>query len=227
MDLDCAGIFPRRSLLLLQNDEHQCSWPGLSSSGAKPWFTIPLDLKTEQCNFAILLPAPDSAVYRRISCFWSGYCSLSPTGESSTPFAESLHGVFAESNASFAPLDDRAGHNIWCFVRSAGISNDLRPEDPGQRIKIPHEDGSYEIPERGTCFQGTPQTKPEIYVMVWPKSFYRISVTRPGMVYLLLWWSKVRMPPDDSLDTRLARGYDESTRQGKPAYFGWPAVCWQ
>lgn len=140
-------------------------------------------------------------------------------GDNTTPFDEpnpvtgksfpvNLHG--------FSPLDDRPGFAHYDDRRAAGNSNDLR----GKILRIHvNDDGTYSIPEGNLFPKGTPNTRPEIYVM-GDRNPYRISVDKhTGNLY----WGEVG--PDagnDSLETRGPRGYDEVNQARKAGNFGWP-----
>ncbi len=140
-------------------------------------------------------------------------------GDNTTPFDEkdprtgkayplNLHG--------FSPLDDRPGFEHYDDRRAAGNSNDLR----GKILRIHvNEDGSYRIPKGNLFPEGTPKTRPEIYVM-GDRNPYRISVDKhTGYLY----WGEVG--PDagnDSLETRGPRGYDEINQARQAGNFGWP-----
>jgi cytochrome c len=134
------------------------------------------------------------------------------TGDNSTPFDQP--GKYA--NHGFAPLDDRPGFEQYDARRSSGNTNDLRGKI--LRIKI-NKDGSYDIPEGNLFPKGTPNTRPEIYVM-GNRNPYRISADKKNGY---LYWGEVG--PDagnDSLDARGPRGYDELNQAKKAGYFGWP-----
>lgn len=140
-------------------------------------------------------------------------------GDNTTPFDEkdpqtgksypyNLHG--------YSPLDDRPGFEHYDDRRAAGNSNDLR----GKILRIHvNEDGSYSIPKGNLFPEGTPKTRPEIYVM-GDRNPYRISVDKhTGYLY----WGEVG--PDaskDSLETRGPKGYDEINQARKAGNFGWP-----
>jgi len=134
------------------------------------------------------------------------------TGDNSTPFDQPT----TFQNNGFAPLDDRPGFQQYDARRTAGNSNDLRGKI--LRIKI-NEDGSYSIPEGNLFPKGTPNARPEIYVM-GNRNPYRIAVDKKkGYLY----WGEVG--PDaaaDSTDSRGPRGYDELNQAKKAGYFGWP-----
>ncbi|GAA4327880.1 hypothetical protein GCM10023149_31600 [Mucilaginibacter gynuensis] len=134
-------------------------------------------------------------------------------GDNSTPFDEPNQKY---PSHSFGPMDDRPGHQQYDARRSAGNTNDLRGKI--LRIKI-NADGTYSIPEGNLFPQGTPKTRPEIYVM-GNRNPYRISVDKKtGFLY----WGEVG--PDanvDSIGTRGPRGYDEVNQARKAGNFGWP-----
>ncbi len=134
------------------------------------------------------------------------------TGDNSTPFDQPTK----FQNHGFAPLDQRPGFEQYDARRTSGNSNDLRGKI--LRIKL-NEDGSYSIPDGNLFAKGTPNTRPEIYVM-GNRNPYRISVDKKNGY---LYWGEVG--PDagnDSLDTRGPRGYDELNQAKKAGFFGWP-----
>ncbi|MGY6744078.1 MAG: PQQ-dependent sugar dehydrogenase [Cecembia sp.] len=131
------------------------------------------------------------------------YLSL---GDDTTPF---------ESD-NYNPIDERPGRpeNVDA-QRSSSNSNDLR----GAIIRIkPQKDGTYTIPDGNLFPVGTPDTRPEIYVM-GNRNPFRISVD-PKNGYL--YWGEVG--PDAQFDSlgRGPRGYDEVNQAKKAGFFGWP-----
>jgi glucose/arabinose dehydrogenase/cytochrome c551/c552 len=173
-----------------------------------------LDVKTEKVVLQLYSQ-------REICCHTGGSIAFGPdhmlyvsTGDNSTPFDESKNNGY--DTHSFAPLDDRPGYLNHDSRRSAGNTNDLRGKI--LRIKI-KEDGSYEIPAGNLFAPGTPNTKPEIFVM-GNRNPYRISVDKKNSY---LYWGEVG--PDannDSLATRGPRGYDEVNQAKVAGNFGWP-----
>lgn len=134
------------------------------------------------------------------------------TGDNSTPFDQPTK----FQNHGFAPLDQRPGFEQYDARRTSGNSNDLRGKI--LRIKL-NDDGSYSIPDGNLFAKGTPNTRPEIYVM-GNRNPYRISVDKKNGY---LYWGEVG--PDagnDSLDSRGPRGYDELNQAKKAGFFGWP-----
>lgn len=140
-------------------------------------------------------------------------------GDNTTPFDEvdpATGKAYPVNLHGYSPLDDRPGFEHYDDRRAAGNSNDLR----GKILRIHvNDDGSYSIPEGNLFPKGTPNTRPEIYVM-GDRNPYRISVDKhTGYVY----WGEVG--PDasnDSLDTRGPKGYDEVNQARKAGNFGWP-----
>ena len=116
---------------------------------------------------------------------------------------------------SYGPNDERPGRSPWDAQKSSGNTNDLR----GKIIRIhPEADGSYTIPEGNLFPKGTPNTRPEIYVM-GTRNPYRISLDKKtGFLY----WGEVG--PDANKDSTAfgTRGYDEVNQAKKAGYFGWP-----
>lgn len=127
-------------------------------------------------------------------------------GDDSTPF---------ESD-NYNPIDERPGRpeNVDA-QRSSANSNDLR----GGIIRItPQPDGTYTIPDGNLFPVGTPNTRPELYVM-GNRNPFRISVDqKTGFLY----WGEVG--PDASADSlqRGPMGYDEVNQAKAAGFFGWP-----
>lgn len=109
--------------------------------------------------------------------------------------------------------DERPGRESWDDQRGASSTNDLR----GGIIRIhPEVDGSYSIPEGNLFEPGTPNTRPEIYVM-GARNPWRVSLDHRGWVY----WGDVG--PDATENSGVGpRGYDEFNQAREPGFFGWP-----
>ena len=119
------------------------------------------------------------------------------------------------SSSGFAPLDEEPGRAAWDSEKSAANENDLR----GKILRIhPQPDGTYTIPSGNLFPPGTPNTKPEIYIMGCRNPF-RFSVDEAtGWLY----WGEVG--PDANADSasRGPKGYDEWNQARSAGNFGWP-----
>lgn len=163
-----------------------------------------LDLSSEK----ILLKIPTD---RRACCHAGGSVAFGPggnlfisTGDNTEPF----------QSDGRAPIDEIKGREFLDAQKSSSNANDLR----GKVLRIhPEPDGTYTIPAGNLFAPGTPNTRPEIYVM-GNRNPFRIAVDqRNGYLY----WGEVG--PDAGNDTpRGPRGYDEINQARKAGFFGWP-----
>lgn len=135
-----------------------------------------------------------------------GHLFLS-TGDNTNPF---------ESDG-YSPSDERPGRALWDAQKSSANTNDLR----GKILRIlPKADGTYTIPKGNLFPEGTPNTRPEIFVMGC-RNPYRIGIDQQtGCVY----WGDVG--PDAGKDgmVRGPKGYDTFNRACEPVNAGWPMV---
>jgi glucose/arabinose dehydrogenase len=135
------------------------------------------------------------------------------TGDNATPFDVPKNPI---ANHGFAPLDNRKGLEQYDARRTSSNPNDLRGKVI--RIKI-NEDGSYSIPEGNLFAKDQAGTRPEIYTM-GTRNAYRLSVDQKNN---FVYWGDVGPDsPNDSLETRGPKGYDEINQARKAGYFGWP-----
>ena len=157
---------------------------------------------------------------REICCHTGGSLAFGPggnlfisTGDNSTPFDEK---DVKFASHGFSPTDDRPGHEPYDARRSSANTNDLRGKILRIHIK---PDGTYDIPGGNLFPPGTPQTRPEIFVM-GNRNPYRVSVDqKSGFLY----WGEVGPDAaDDTLATRGPRGYDEINQARSAGNFGWP-----
>ncbi len=127
------------------------------------------------------------------------------TGDDTNPF----------KSDGFSPGDERPGRSPWDAQKSASNANDLR----GKILRItPQPDGSYTIPEGNLFPPGTPDTRPEIYVMGC-RNPYRIAIDhKSGFLY----WGDVGPDARADSDIRGPRGIDEFNQAREAGFFGWP-----
>jgi len=126
-------------------------------------------------------------------------------GDNSNPFASD----------GFNPIDEGPGRSPWDAQKSSSNANDLR----GKILRIkPMEDGTYTIPAGNLFPEGTPGTRPEVYVM-GDRNPYRIAIDRhTGYLY----WGEVGPDAGEDGSGRGPRGYDEINQARQAGFFGWP-----
>ncbi|WP_237587035.1 PQQ-dependent sugar dehydrogenase [Pontibacter russatus] len=120
----------------------------------------------------------------------------------------------ATESDGFAPINELPGRLNFDAQRSSGNTNDLR----GKILRIhPEPDGTYTIPKDNLFPAGTPDTRPEIYVM-GARNPYRISVdTATSAVY----WGDVG-PDAGTSGSRGSKGFDEFNQAREAGNYGWP-----
>lgn len=172
-----------------------------------------LDLASE----VVILDVP---VQRDVCCHEAGSLAFDgdgnlylSTGDNTNPF---------ESDG-FNPVDDREGRYAFDASRSSGNANDLR----GKILRIhpetasgftPGPEGGYTIPAGNLFPLGTPNTRPEIFVMGCRNPF-RIAVD-PESGFLS--WGEVGPDARELRDDRGPAGFDEINRTRTAGNFGWP-----
>lgn len=164
-----------------------------------------LDLGSEQ----LILAVP---VQREVCCHEAGSLAFDgagnlflSTGDNTNPF----------ECDGYNPVDFRAGRYPFDAARSAGNANDLR----GKILRIrPKPQGGYEIPQGNLFPPGTPNTRPEIYVMGCRNPF-RIAVDKATGT---LSWGDVGPDAREHNPERGPAGFDEINRTRTAGNFGWP-----
>ncbi|GAB3566625.1 hypothetical protein GCM10027578_15850 [Spirosoma luteolum] len=139
------------------------------------------------------------------SMAWDAHGNLFiSTGDNTVPF----------ESEGFAPIDARPNRLVYDAQRSAGNANDLR----GKILRIhPNPDGTYTVPDGNLFPKGTPNTRPEIFVMGC-RNPYRISVDPATST---VYWGEIG--PDSGTDgPQGPRGYDEFNQARQAGNYGWP-----
>ena len=126
------------------------------------------------------------------------------TGDNTNPFA-----------TGYAPIDERPGRSPWDAQKSSANTNDLR----GKILRIrPEPNGTYTIPSGNLFPPGTPQTRPEIYLMGLRNPF-RIAVNRTNDDLYVADYSPDAQQPNP---LRGPAGHGRWMLIRKPGNYGWP-----
>ena len=126
-------------------------------------------------------------------------------GDNTNPFESS----------GYAPIDERAGRALWDAQKSAANTNDLR----GKILRIkPEDDGTYSIPEGNLFPPGTPNTRPEIYVMGCRNPFRPAIDSKTGFLY----WGDVGPDAGKTDPERGPKGMGEFNQARTAGFWGWP-----
>lgn len=126
-------------------------------------------------------------------------------GDNTNPFESS----------GYAPIDERPGRALWDAQKSAANTNDLR----GKILRIkPEDDGTYSIPEGNLFPEGTPNTRPEIYVMGCRNPFRPSIDSKTGYLY----WGDVGPDAGKTNPDRGPKGMGEFNQARKAGFWGWP-----
>ena len=163
-----------------------------------------LDLTTEK----ILLTIPTD----RHCCHSGGALEFGPNGNLFITVGDNTNPF---ESSGFAPIDEREGRKAWDAQRSAANSNDLR----GKILRIkPEDDGSYSIPDDNLFPKGTPQTRPEIYVMGNRNPFRPSVDSKTGYLY----WGDIGPDAGKADPNRGPSGMGEYDQARHAGFWGWP-----
>jgi len=157
----------------------------------------------------ILLTVP---VDLEVCCHYAGGLGFDGHGNLLVSTGDNTIGF--ESDA-FAPTDFREGRKFFDSSRSAGNANDLR----GKILRIhPEPSGSVTIPAGNLFPPGTPNTRPEIYVMGCRNPWRFAMDAKTGTLY----FGDVGPDAQVPLEGRGPAGFDEFNRTKTAGNFGWP-----
>ncbi|PHN02373.1 PQQ-dependent sugar dehydrogenase [Flavilitoribacter nigricans] len=126
-------------------------------------------------------------------------------GDNTNPFESS----------GYAPIDEREDRALWDAQKSAANTNDLR----GKILRIkPEDDGTYSIPDGNLFPVGTPNTRPEIYVMGCRNPFRPSIDSKTGYLY----WGDVGPDAGKGNPDRGPKGMGEFNQARQAGFWGWP-----
>ena len=164
-----------------------------------------LDLASEKVLLRV-------ATQREQCCHSAGSLAFDAQGHLYASTGDNTHP--GESDG-YTPVDERPGRGPWNAQKSAANANDLR----GKILRIhPEPDGTATIPAGNLFPKGTPNTRPEIYVM-GNRNPFRITVDpRTGFLY----WGEVGPDSGGPNEARGPAGFDEINQARKAGNFGWP-----
>lgn len=163
-----------------------------------------LDLDSEK----ILLKIPTI----RECCHSGGALEFGPNGNLFITLGDNTNPF---ESSGYAPIDEREDRALWDAQKSAANTNDLR----GKILRIkPEDDGTYSIPEGNLFPVGTPNTRPEIYVMGCRNPFRPSIDSKTGYLY----WGDVGPDAGVGDPNRGPKGMGEFDQAKKPGFWGWP-----
>ncbi len=163
-----------------------------------------LDLDSEK----ILLEIPTI----RKCCHSGGALEFGPDGNLFITLGDNTNPF---ESSGYAPIDERQDRALWDAQKSAANTNDLR----GKILRIkPENDGSYSIPEGNLFPEGTPNTRPEIYIMGCRNPFRPSIDSKTGYLY----WGDVGPDAGKGDPNRGPKGMGEFDQAKKAGFWGWP-----
>ncbi len=167
-----------------------------------------IDTKLDLSSEKILLTIPTD----RHCCHSGGALEFGPNGNLFIALGDNTNPF---ESSGFAPIDEREGRKAWDAQKSAANANDLR----GKILRIsPQADGTYAIPEGNLFPEGTPKTRPEIYVMGNRNPFRHSVDSKTGYLY----WGDVGPDAGKSDPNRGPSGMGEYDQARKAGFWGWP-----
>lgn len=169
------------------------------------------DLKGDSLLFdseKILLTIPTI----RKCCHSGGALEFGPNGNLFITLGDNTNPF---ESSGYAPIDERPGRALWDAQKSAANTNDLR----GKILRIkPEDDGTYSIPDGNLFAPGTPNTRPEIYVMGCRNPFRPSIDSKTGYLY----WGDVGPDAGKTNPNRGPKGMGEFNQARKAGFWGWP-----
>jgi cytochrome c len=164
-----------------------------------------LDLSTETVVI-------DMEVQREQCCHVGGSLTFDKDGNLYVSIGDNTNPFDSDG---FSPSDERSGRYPWDGQRSAANANSL----VGKILRVkPKAGGGYTIPAGNLFPEGTPKTRPEIFVMGNRNPFRIQTDPRTGYLY----WGEVGPDSGSPDPKRGPAGFDEVNQARKAGFFGWP-----
>jgi cytochrome c len=169
-------------------------------------------LKNGQLDLATETVIIEMEVQRQECCHVGGSLTFDSQGNLYVSIGDNTNPFDSDG---FSPSDERGGRYPWDAQRTAANPNSL----VGKILRVtPKSTGGYTIPKGNLFPQGTPGTRPEIFVM-GNRNPFRIQVDpRTGYLY----WGEVGPDSGGPDPKRGPAGFDEVNQARKAGFFGWP-----
>ena len=169
-------------------------------------------LKNGQLDLATETVIIEMEVQRQECCHVGGSLTFDSQGNLYVSIGDNTNPFDSDG---FSPSDERGGRYPWDAQRTAANPNSL----VGKILRVtPKSTGGYTIPKGNLFAQGTPGTRPEIFVM-GNRNPFRIQVDpRTGYLY----WGEVGPDSGGPDPKRGPAGFDEVNQARKAGFFGWP-----
>lgn len=169
-------------------------------------------LKNGQLDLATETVIIEMEVQRQECCHVGGSLTFDSQGNLYVSIGDNTNPFDSDG---FSPSDERGGRYPWDAQRTAANPNSL----VGKILRVtPKSTGGYTIPKGNLFAQGTPGTRPEIFVM-GNRNPFRIQVDpRTGYLY----WGEVGPDAGGPDPKRGPAGFDEVNQARKAGFFGWP-----
>jgi cytochrome c len=169
-------------------------------------------LKNGQLDLATETVIIEMEVQRQECCHVGGSLTFDSQGNLYVSIGDNTNPFDSDG---FSPSDERGGRYPWDAQRTAANPNSL----VGKILRVtPKPTGGYTIPKGNLFAQGTPGTRPEIFVM-GNRNPFRIQVDpRTGYLY----WGEVGPDSGGPDPKRGPAGFDEVNQARKAGFFGWP-----
>ncbi len=169
-------------------------------------------LKGESLDLASEKTMLEMATQREQCCHVGGSLAFDAKGNLYVSIGDNTNPFESDG---YSPIDQREGRSAWSAEKSAANPNDLR----GKINRVhPEPDGSVTIPKGNLFPPGTPNTRPEIYVM-GDRNPFRINIDQKNGY---LYWGEVGPDAVSPNPTRGSAGFDEINQARVAGFFGWP-----